>query len=240
MKVLNRDVIKYIAIALMFMDHTIQLFMERGTFQYNLLDSLSHFTFVTMSFFLVEGYYHTKSKRAYLKRIFLFAMISQVPYGLVLVKGIIPFNIFFTLGFCFLMICALERVHHIIGKVLLVLVSVIVCSLCDWMFFAPIITLGFWFAKGNKKKLVLAYVFDVLICGLSNISGYLVRGDFLGAGVQLLIGSSGIVLSGICMLVFYNGKCMKKYRVFHKWFFYLFYPLHFVLLGLIQIVMFGI
>lgn len=234
MKVLNRDVIKYIAIALMFMDHAIKLFMERGTLQYNLLDALSHFTFVTMSFFLVEGYYYTKSKRAYLKRIFLFAIISQVPYALVLAKGIIPLNILFTLSFCFLMICGLDRLRSKVIKIFIVIISLVICSFCDWMFFAPIITLSFYWARGNEKKLVVAYVVDALLFGVFNVSGYLMTGDLVTGAVQFIIAISGIVLSGICILVFYNGKCMKCGKRFQKWFFYWFYPAHIVILGAIE------
>jgi len=234
MKVLNRDVIKWIAIALMFMDHAIKLFMERGTMQYNILDALSHFTFVTMSFFLVEGYYYTKSKRAYLKRIFLFAMISQVPYALVLAKGIIPLNILFILSFCFLMIYGIERVQSKLLKAFIVVISLVICSFCDWMFFAPIITLLFYWARGNVKRLAAAYVIDAVLFGLFNVSGYLVTGDLITGAVQFVVAISGIVLSGICILVFYNGKCIKGGKKFQKWFFYWFYPVHIIVLGVIE------
>ncbi len=36
-----------------------------------ILDSLSHFTFISMSFFLVKGYQYIKLKKAYAKRSFL-------------------------------------------------------------------------------------------------------------------------------------------------------------------------
>lgn len=239
MKVLNRDVIKYFAIVFMLMDHVIQIFMERGTFQYNLLDSLSHFTFVTMSFFLVEGYRYTRSKKEYVKRIFLFAVISQLPYVLAFsgekTLAFVPFNIFFTLGFCFLMIWALERVKNPILKILIAIVSIIVCGFCDWSIYAPIFTLAFYLAGKNKRKLIAAYLFNILFFGFTSISGYLFSGNFTAACTELFITTCGIFLSGICIIVFYNGKRMEMGRNFHKWFFYFFYPAHLLVLGIIRL-----
>lgn len=241
MKVLNRDVIKYFAIVFMFMDHVIQIFMEKGSFQYNLLDALSHFTFVTMSFFLVEGYQYTRSKKEYVKRIFIFAFISQLPYALAFsgqkIIAYVPFNIFFTLGFCFLMIWGLDSVHKKILKVFIVILSVIICAFCDWTIFAPLFTLAFYWAKGNKKRLVIAYVFDILLFGFTNISGYMVSGDYITACTELLLTTCGIILSGICIIAFYNGKRMGIGRKFNKWFFYLFYPAHLLFLGVIRIIL---
>lgn len=239
MKVLNRDAIKYLAIIFMLMDHVIQIFMERGTFQYNLFDALSHFTFITMSFFLVEGYQYTKSKKEYAKRIFLFALISQLPYALAfsgqkLIAFITP-NIFFTLGICFLMIWALDSVNKAVLKVLIVLLSVIICSFCDWTFFAPLFTLAFYWARGNKKRLVIAYIFAILLFGATNISGYLCSGNYVTACMEFSLATCGIILSGICIVGLYNGKRMNIGKNFNKWFFYLFYPAHLLILGIIRV-----
>ena len=58
----------------------------------------------------------------------------------------------------------------------------------------------------------------------------------LGTNIAYALGSmSGIALAGIVILYFYNGKRMEKGKVFSKWFFYLFYPVHLLILGLIRI-----
>lgn len=46
---------------------------------------------------------------------------------------------------------------------------------------------------------------------------------------------SGVILAGIIIVYFYNGKRMERGRTFSKWFFYLFYPIHLLILGLIRI-----
>ena len=75
----------------------------------------------------------------------------------------------------------------------------------------------------------------MLLFGLFNFAGGIGRFS-LGTNIAYALGSmSGIALAGIVILYFYNGKRMEKGKVFSKLFFYLFYPVHLLLLGLIRI-----
>ena len=47
----------------------------------------------------------------------------------------------------------------------------------------------------------------------------------------------GILLSAICIIYFYNGKRAQKGQKFAKWFFYIFYPAHLLVLGVLRIVL---
>ena len=49
-----------------------------------------------------------------------------------------------------------------------------------------------------------------------------------------LISGSGILCSGILILFFYNHKRSEHLREFSRWFFYLFYPLHLLLIGILR------
>ena len=65
LRVLNRDVIKYIATFTMVLNHIGIVFLMPGTFLRELLVDIGYFTAPVMCYFLVEGYYHTHSRICY-------------------------------------------------------------------------------------------------------------------------------------------------------------------------------
>ena len=44
-----------------------------------------------------------------------------------------------------------------------------------------------------------------------------------------------VLAAGACVLVFYNGKKSQKHFLVKKYFFYVFYPAHLVILALLKI-----
>ena len=46
---------------------------------------------------------------------------------------------------------------------------------------------------------------------------------------------AGIALSGIVIACFYNGRRAERGRKFSKWFFYWFYPVHLLILGVLRV-----
>ena len=64
-RVLNRDVIKYIAMITMLLNHISTVFMEPGTLLAELFLDIGYFTAITMSYFLVEGFHHARSRKKY-------------------------------------------------------------------------------------------------------------------------------------------------------------------------------
>ena len=76
---LNRDEIKLIAMGTMLLNHIATVFMEPGTFLYELFVDIGYFTAITMCYFLVEGWRYTHSRKRYALRLLLFALLSQIP-----------------------------------------------------------------------------------------------------------------------------------------------------------------
>lgn len=237
MKTINRDLIKYLAIILMAIDHVIQALPVVEGYTYDLLDGLSHFTYVTMAFFMIESYKYTHSKKEYLKKMLIFAAIAQIPFTLAALGGIaiFPLNILFTLAFNFILIWLFDKTDNIFLNIIYGIIAVKIGCFCDWMFMAPIIIMLFWWARDNKVKQWIAYILDTLMvvfitCGMdSALDGQSVSFPAIFAAAW------GVVLSAICTLCLYNGKKMEGMQKFNKWFFYVFYPAHLLIIGLVRI-----
>lgn len=240
-KVLNRDVIKYIAMLTMLLNHISTIFMESGSFLSEFFLDIGYFTAITMCYFLVEGYQYTHSKKAYAIRLLLFALISEVPYCLAFTQdGIIEFeglNMMFTLLICFGILVVFERTSDRGLRFTYVLFSIILSLFCSWAILAPIFTLLFIWSKGSDKKIKLSFIIAMLLFAAFNLAGGIGRFSVTTNILYALGSMVGTGLSGIVIVYLYNGKRMEKGRGFSKWFFYWFYPVHLLILGLIRIFM---
>jgi len=91
----GRELLKWIAIITMTVDHVgVILYPE-----FTVLRFIGRFSFPLFAYLLILGIENTRNIRYYFTRLFIFALISQVPFFLALDYG--PFdslNIFFTLS----------------------------------------------------------------------------------------------------------------------------------------------
>ena len=73
------------------------------------------------------------------------------------------------------------------------------------------------------------------VFGAFNLLGGISNFDPATNLLYAVLAISGMSLSAVCILCFYSGRRMKSGQVFSKWFFYVFYPLHLLILGMIRI-----
>lgn len=236
---LNRDQIKYIAMFLMLLNHISIIFLEPGTFLSELFLDLGYFTAITMCYFLVEGYQYTHSKKKYASRLLIFALISEIPFCLAFTEeGIIEFhglNMMFTLFLCFGILVVHERVASKPLRMACTIGLIIPSLISDWALLAPIFTLLFIRSYGSKSKTKNAFIIAMILFGITE---FIAKSSLLPFKENLIytLGSLlGILLAGISIVYLYNGKRMKGGRELSKWFFYVFYPGHLLVLGLIRI-----
>ena len=247
-----REQIKYIAILTMLLNHIANIFLKPGTLLFTVLVDAGYFTAITMCYFLVEGYGYTHSKEKYGKRLLLFAVISEIPYCLALTeKGVLSFvnmNMLFTLFLCFLILNIMEKIPSGRHRTLCILGLVFASAFSDWAFLAPVFT--YWFAScgavgaqgkllsESKRNKLLWSVFGkaMLFFGILNFIENVETATPVVSILQALGAVSGILLSGICIIYLYNGKCSQKHSAFSKWFFYIFYPAHLLVLGILRLV----
>lgn len=100
-------VIKLIAIITMFIDHSGDAIIG----QFSFLNVIGRIAFPLFCFQIVIGYKHTKNVNKYLLRLFLFGLISQIPFSLFTYSylgRIDLLNVFFTLSLGLLAIYILD------------------------------------------------------------------------------------------------------------------------------------
>ena len=238
---LNRDEIKYIAMITMLLNHIATIFLETGTWLCELFLALGYFTAITMIYFLVEGYNYTKSHKKYFCRLFIFAFFSEIPYCFAFTEqGIIEFtglNMFFTLCLCFGLVWVMDHVTNKIFRVIAVFAAILFSIPCSWALLSPIFTLLFIWSGASLSKRKMAFCISNGLFGIFSLLGGINHFNLINNLLYAVLAMLGMSLSALCILCFYNGRRMSRGQVFSKWFFYIFYPLHLLILGIIRILL---
>lgn len=233
----NRDVIKYIAMFTMLLNHISHMFLPTGSVLGFLFEYIGYFTAPTMCYFLVEGYAYTRSKKNYGLRLLIFAVISQIPFMLAFQFG--NLNMIYTLLCCFLILVVMEKVQNPFLRTALSICLTLATVVGDWALMAPVFTILFRNSKGEWRGLISGYIVGYAFFAFMMIQTYRMGfGYAMPEAVALgLLSGTGIVVSAVVLLFFYNGQRADRGRTFSKWFFYFFYPGHLLLLYLIKMFM---
>ena len=231
--------LKMIAIVCMTLDHTMVIWS--GSFDpllVSVLRSIGRFTFPIMVFLLTEGYVYTSNRVRYAGRLFLFAILSMLPFCMMDGK---PWNVLFTLfvGLVLLMLkddvadrfCEVDaRIWTVVFLLLSAVISWFLKE-CDWGFAGILIIYAAGQISNRKVRAVLislglfaGAIFKVCVMqGVDSFTQY------------SMIFYSGLLVSFIPML-FYNGERGKSYGIISKYAFYAYYPAHIFVLCMIYLV----
>ena len=241
---INGSVLKWIGVFTMFIDHVgavvvwkIVNLTQNPTWLdiYWIFRYIGRIAFPIFCFTLVEGFVHTRDRKKYVGRMCLFALLSEIPFNLAID------------GKWF----SLEENSVMLTFVL----GLLILSLLHWLlepikgkgvnpssFFRALLALA---AIGIMMKLANLLNVDYGDVGiLSIVLFYLIRDKrFLAA----LFGCGALLISdirelrfnfmelpaflAILPILFYNGTRGRQ----NKYFFYLFYPAHLFLLGLLAV-----
>lgn len=179
------------------------------------------------SFLLVEAFFHTRSRRNYMIRLAILALISEAPFDLMVNR---QFNIYclqlqnvlwtYLIAFGALMVIdyvkekyflKLNRVYYF-WSVIAIIVAIVVAdaALVDFGAVGVMCVFVFYFLRGNKFGLVIGMI------------AWSIVALFMGHDIEMF---------GLIALwpinIFYRGE---KGRI-PKWFFYVFFPAHMLILG---------
>ena len=120
--ILSGSALKVIAVICMILDHSAAVLLPRNGDAilhllghtltcYSLLRLIGRIAFPIFAFLLVEGFYHTRNRKKYGFRLFLFACISEIPWNLAIWGRIFyppAQNVFFTLFLGYLALCVIQ------------------------------------------------------------------------------------------------------------------------------------
>lgn len=180
---------------------------------------LGRLAFPVYCFLLIEGFEKTKNRVKYAGRLFLFALISEIPFNLAFSGKVFysPYqNVFFTLFIGLLMIWVMEGVEKrwksllpkLTGWILAFLAAAVLSEKinCDYDVYGMIaIALLFLFRKNKAEQII--------------------------AGCVAFLWEITAPLAFI-FIALYNGKRGMKL----KYFFYIFYPAHLLALYLLTLI----
>jgi len=230
-------ILKIIALVTMFLDHFGSIFFEN----FNLLNLFGRIAFPIFAFQISEAYIHTKNLKKYFFRLFIFALISQIPFYLFLRDAgygvsTVTLNIFFTLLLGLICIILYDYFCNIdltlpIGKTLKFNISKLFGILCicmiamlshvlnvDYGFWGVLVIFSFYLFKNNKLAMIFSFI---LLC----IAKYATWSILYGFNIVYLYSCIATSIP-IIFISLYNGKQGPKI----KYLLYLFYPLHLLLL----------
>ncbi|HRN96061.1 MAG TPA: TraX family protein [Candidatus Levybacteria bacterium] len=214
--------IKLIAIILMVVDH-VGIFFFPELLIFRIIGRLS---FPLFGWLIANGAYHTKNINAYTFRLFVFALISQIPYWLAFhsITSEIGFNIFFTLTLGVLAIQLIQRTNQKLVWIGIGLVGAIIGEILavDYGAAGVLSILMFYFFFHNPLKMFLSQL-------LIFISFYTVPILEQGMSNDIVALFQPVAAFVVIVIAFYNGREGPK----AKYLFYLFYPLHLLILYLI-------
>ena len=220
-------VLKLIACVTMFIDH-IGYAIFNGSSWFNYIGRLA---FPIFAFQISEGYIHTRSIKKYLLRLFLFALVSQIPFMLfhsIISEGFY-LNVIFTLLFGLISIVIYDKYNKFTGIMVAISLGIIASFLnCDYGFYGVFITFLFYVLNKNKLLLATGFVLTTLIRYSYYIIDFCLQYGigYLGTVVNFYLPSMIGTVASILFILLYNKK--KGYNT--KYLLYLFYPLHMLLI----------
>lgn len=215
-KIFSNFDLKILAIITMTIDHI-------GAIIYPNIDAfriIGRISFPIFCFLLVEGFKHTHNRFRYFIRLLLFAIITQPIYDYAFNNH--ELNILFTFSLSFLLLSSIEFIKKIINKYnkgienylyktisyLLIYIIFLILSIIlnvDYQALGISLVLIIYLSPNILLSLLL-YLIIAITLDVNNIQLY--------------------SLIAFIFIYFYNGKKGKDI----KYFFYLYYPLHLLLL----------
>lgn len=227
-----------LAMALMLSDH---LWATVIPWKADWMTCLGRLAFPIFAFLTVEGFFHTKSLKRYAKRLLIFALLSEIPFNLML-SGSFIYPLHQNVLWCFLLCLGLMQLNEKAkntGKWWICLLTAAgtllfgylagMLSMMDYMQYGVLMVLTFYFFRGKQWWNYAGQL--LFIIHINRSMG--------GLMYEFELFHSVISFPQQCFAVFtlipiwmYNGKQGYHSKAF-QYICYTFYPVHLLILGLL-------
>ncbi len=200
--------------------------------------------FPIFSFLTVEGFFYTKNLKRYMERILIFALISEIPFNLMMSGSLIyPFhqNVLWSFLISLWLMWINEKAQAkrkwwlnlltAAGTLLLGWILGLI-SFVDYNYAGVMMTMAFYFFHGTKwwqltgQLLAMKYI--------NFYMGGMVY-EFMLFGKEVSFPQQGFAIFALIPIWLYNGQRGMQSK-FMKWFNYAFYPAHMLILWLLMLI----
>ncbi len=202
--------------------------------------------FPIFAFMIAEGYAHTRNVKKYMKRMLIFALLSEIPYNLLTIAfPINPFqqNVLWTFLLALLCMALIDRIRaKFEDKKWIALFAILLVIGCFYLLAAILFVdykgmglltvLVFYLFRGEKHYHRLLQLIAMVLLHVVFFKGQTVTLSLAAFRFEMPL--QGISVLSLIPIWLYNGE-----RGFdNKWIriaFYAFYPVHMLILGLLSL-----
>lgn len=210
------------------------------------LTFIGRLAFPIFAFMIVEGYFHTKNLKKYVLRLFLFAMISEIPFNLAMGSSVI-YPVHQNVLWSFLISIGFihwnertKRSNKLWKRILIGLLSLLLgaatglLTMVDFYHAGILTVLAFYFFRQRKWWSYLGQFLSLWYINVELLGGLVY--EFSLFGLDFSIHQQGLALLALIPIWMYRGRQGYHSKAL-QYAYYIFYPLHLLLLGLLKILL---
>lgn len=209
------------------------------------LTCIGRISFPIFAFMIVEGYFHTKNLKKYVLRLFIFALISEIPFNLAVGSRLfypihqnVLWSFLISIGLIHLNEKA-KQSNKILKRLIVGIISVIIgyligiISMVDYFHGGILTVLVFYFFRDKKwwcylgQFICLWYINTEILGGF----GYEIQ---IGATTYFFLRQS-LALLALIPIWLYKGEQGYHSKTLQL-IYYAFYPVHLLILGLFKFI----
>ena len=213
---LGRNQLKWLAILTMLIDHFAYIFLFNQENWYDLGRAVGRISFPLICFVLVQGFFSTKNVWKYIVRMFILALLSEIPFDLAFSHSIFDIssqNVIFTLCMGLLVLVGMRYWEN------------------RWEMQAVCVFAGIflsWVLHTDYNWFGIALIAIFYKTGNQKIE------QFIMAGLMILMYGEKEIAAFLSFPVLFLYDAEKKERTFLRYVFYAFYPVHLLLYYMIR------